>query len=52
MLVARWSLLRAAGVFVAALLPFGTFVIDGRLRREDEALQLRPNDAPPPGAPA
>ena len=27
------------GVLVAALLPFGPFVIDGRLRKEDEALQ-------------
>ena len=33
---ARWSIGRAAGVFLAALLPFGTFVIDGRLKREDE----------------
>ncbi len=30
----RWSLLRGAGFFVASLVPFGTFVIDGRLRRE------------------
>ena len=36
-LAARWSLGRAAGVFVAALLPFGPFVIDRRLAREDEA---------------
>lgn len=31
-----WSLLRMAGFFVAALLPFGPFVVDGKLRREDE----------------
>ena len=31
----RWSLARAAWVFVAALVPFGTCAIDGRLRRED-----------------
>lgn len=30
-----WSLLRAASVFVAALLPFGPFLIDSRLKRED-----------------
>ena len=35
----RWSLARAAWVFVAALVPFGTFAIDGRLRREDEEEQ-------------
>jgi integral membrane protein len=32
-----WSIVRAVGVFIAALVPFGTFVIDGRLKREDEA---------------
>jgi hypothetical protein len=30
---------RTGGVLVAALLPFGGFVIDGRLRKENEALQ-------------
>lgn len=33
----HWPLSRAAMVFIAALLPFGPFVIDGRLRRYDEA---------------
>jgi len=28
--------LHGAAIFVAALIPFGPFVIDGRLRREDE----------------
>jgi integral membrane protein len=33
----RWSLRWTAVVLLAALLPFGPFVIDGRLRKEDEA---------------
>jgi integral membrane protein len=32
-----WSLGRAATYFVAALLPFGPFLVDGRLRREEES---------------
>jgi len=35
---ARWHPLRAATVFAAALVPFGPFLIDGRLRREDERM--------------
>ncbi len=45
---ARWSIVRAGVVFVAALLPFGTFAIDGRLKREDEA--RRAPGGSPPGA--
>ncbi len=45
MAVARWSLLRAGVLFASSLVPFGTFAIDGRLRREDQEL----NDATPPG---
>jgi integral membrane protein len=33
MIVAKWPLARGAIVFVAALLPFGPFLIDRRLRR-------------------
>ncbi len=31
MLIARWPVSRCAAVFVAALLPFGPFLIDGRM---------------------
>src|SRR4030095_1121392 len=30
--VARWSMARAALIFVAALLPFGPFVVDWRMK--------------------
>ncbi len=40
-LEAKWDLWRTGSVLVAALLPFGPFVIDGRLRNEDQALQGR-----------
>ena len=36
---AKWTLWRTGGVLIAALLPFGPFVIDRRLREQDEALQ-------------
>ena len=36
---AKWSAWRSATVLIAALLPFGPFVIDPRLREEDQALQ-------------
>ncbi len=45
MLAARWSVARGGLVFASSLVPFGTFAIDGRLKREDEALQ----DRRPPG---
>ena len=38
MIAARWSMLRAIIVFASSLVPFGTFFIDARLKREDEAL--------------
>ena len=38
---AKWNAWRTGMILVAALLPFGPFVIDGRLRREDESLQVR-----------
>jgi integral membrane protein len=31
----RWSPWRAGGALLASLLPFGTFVLDGHLRREE-----------------
>ena len=36
---ANWSFRQAGAVLVAALLPFGPFVIDRRLRKEDKELQ-------------
>lgn len=33
----RWPFLRAAGVFVAALLPFGPFIIDRRMKVFEKA---------------
>ncbi|MGH7872977.1 MAG: DUF3817 domain-containing protein [Candidatus Binatia bacterium] len=38
---AKWNAWRTGTILAAALLPFGPFVIDGRLRREDESLQTR-----------
>ncbi len=35
-IVARWSIGRSALVLLAALLPFGPFVIDGRMKRYAE----------------
>ena len=35
----RYNVGRCAMVFVAALLPFGPFVIDGRLRHDEEELE-------------
>jgi len=32
-ILARWPASRAATVFVAAILPFGPFLIDGRMKR-------------------
>ena len=32
----RWSFSRVAGAFIASLVPFGTFVLDASLRREEE----------------
>ncbi|PTM58718.1 DUF3817 domain-containing protein [Desmospora activa] len=32
----RWSIKRMAGALIAALLPFGPFVFDARLKREQQ----------------
>lgn len=34
--VRRWTFLQVAGAFAASLLPFGTFVLDKRVKREEE----------------
>lgn len=36
----RWSLGRAVLAFVVSLLPFGTFLFDKSLRREEQALAV------------
>ena len=40
MAAARWSMLRAGVVFTSSLIPFGTFGIDARLKREDERFRV------------
>ncbi|WP_026462097.1 DUF3817 domain-containing protein [Adhaeribacter aquaticus] len=34
----KWSFLKVVGAFVASLLPFGTFILDKRLRKEEQTL--------------
>lgn len=41
MAAARWSALHAGIVFTSSLIPFGTFAIDARLKREDERLRAK-----------
>ena len=41
MIVARWPMLRSAAVFVAALLPFGPFVMDRRMRSYEAEFRQR-----------
>ncbi len=41
MFAARWPVARGAGVLIAALLPFGPFVIDRRLRRHEQEFNSR-----------
>jgi integral membrane protein len=35
----RWTLMQAGWAVAAAFVPFGTFALDGRLRREERAEQ-------------
>ena len=41
MLVAKWPISRGALVFIAALLPFGPFVVDRRMTAYEEEFRLR-----------
>ena len=43
MIVAKWSVLRAAFFFVAALVPFGPFLIDRKVRGYEQEFELRMN---------
>jgi len=40
-LVVRWPLSRAALIFVAALLPFGPFVVDRRMKQYKDEFNAR-----------
>lgn len=31
----KWGMKKISGVFVAAIVPFGTFILDGKLRKEE-----------------
>lgn len=33
----RWSFIKILVAFIASLIPFGTFILDTRLRKEEEA---------------
>lgn len=37
----RWTFMQVGWALVAAFVPFGTFVLDARLRREERAEQYR-----------
>ncbi len=39
--VVRWPMARIAGALIASLMPFGTFVLDARIRRELAAVPPR-----------
>ena len=42
MIVAKWPFLRSAMIFVAALLPFGPFVVDKRMLAYEAEFRNRP----------
>ena len=41
----RWTLMKSAGAFVAAVLPLGAFVLERRLRAEQQAAGPARSDA-------
>ncbi len=45
----RWSALRVGAAFLASLVPFGPFVLDVRLRREEQELTQAGTHAAPLG---
>jgi integral membrane protein len=48
LLVAKWPFSRAVMIFIAALLPFGPFVVDRRMTAWEEEFRLRQASAPVP----
>ena len=46
MRIAKWSLGRAAAVFVASLVPFGPFVLDSRIRSWEAEFERQQPDPP------
>jgi integral membrane protein len=42
-LARRWSFVKGALAFIAALVPFGTFVLDKHLRQEEAGVARRPD---------
>ncbi len=46
----KWPVKRASLVFVACLLPFGPFLIDRSLKRDEEALLQSRRESPAPAA--
>jgi integral membrane protein len=41
-----WSLRKMAGAFIASVVPFGTFVLDRQLKRDEAALLAAPEARP------
>ena len=40
----NWSIMKGAGLFIAAVIPFGTYVADRKLKEEEASLQSAGQD--------